>query len=253
MGAIYMNGICFGMSETDINGTGDKFQPVIYSTEEREIGVWTNGKPLYQKTMRCTAGTSIGPNDWATIPWDDEPSDIDFLVTGQNHQGDVPNSYATIRAAYTGGHVKIAAIYSSTFGANAQFTIWYTKTTDQPGSGTWTPQGVPAVHYSEDEHVVGTWIDGSTLYEKTINVGTISTSTTVAHGINNLDIIIDYSGFGKYAGTNKTIIPFQNPASGYGLGINTYDETNLVLAKSSSLGSNVSDCYITIRYTKSSS
>ena len=28
----------------------DKIQPVIYSTEEREIGVWTDGKPLYQKT-----------------------------------------------------------------------------------------------------------------------------------------------------------------------------------------------------------
>ena len=31
--------------------THSKFQPVIYSTEEREIGVWTDRKPLYQKTI----------------------------------------------------------------------------------------------------------------------------------------------------------------------------------------------------------
>jgi hypothetical protein len=105
-------------------------------------------------------------------------------------------------------------------------------------------------NYSTTEQVVGTWIDGSTVYEKTINVGTITTNTTVAHGIDNLDTIIDYSGFGKYAGTDKTVMPFQNPASGYGFGINTYDGTNLVVAKASSLGSNMSDCYITLRYTK---
>ena len=37
---------------TDITGgNDDRFQPVIYSEDEREIGVWTNGKPLYEKTF----------------------------------------------------------------------------------------------------------------------------------------------------------------------------------------------------------
>ena len=36
---------------TDANGDGSQFQPVIFSTTEREIGVWTNGKPLYEKTI----------------------------------------------------------------------------------------------------------------------------------------------------------------------------------------------------------
>lgn len=112
--------------------------------------------------------------------------------------------------------------------------------------------GASGHNYSTTEQIIGTWIDGSNVYEKTINVGTITTNTTVAHGINNLDTIIDYSGFGKYAGTDKTVMPFQNPASSYGFGINTYDGTNLVLAKASSLGSNMSDCYITLRYTKTS-
>lgn len=153
---------------TDItSGSDDRFQPAIYSGQEREIGVWTNGKPLYQKTLTCTADTSISPNDWSTIPWDEEPENIEHLVTGQNHQGDVPNSYATPRVAYTGGHLKMAALYSSTFSAGDRFTVWYTKTTDTAGSGTWTPQGVPAIHYSENEVVVGTWINGKTLYGRT--------------------------------------------------------------------------------------
>ena len=37
---------------TDItSGSDDRFQPVIYSEEEREIGVYTDGKPLYEKTI----------------------------------------------------------------------------------------------------------------------------------------------------------------------------------------------------------
>lgn len=39
-----------------VNGNiaGANVQPVIYSLEEREIGVWTDGKPLYQKTIQFT-------------------------------------------------------------------------------------------------------------------------------------------------------------------------------------------------------
>ena len=48
-------------------------------------------------------------------------------------------------------------------------TFQYTKTTDQPGSGTWTPEGQLAHHYSTSEKIVGIDTDGSTLYEKTFN------------------------------------------------------------------------------------
>ena len=33
-----------------VNGS-DGYPPLIYSTEEREVGVWIDGKPLYQKTI----------------------------------------------------------------------------------------------------------------------------------------------------------------------------------------------------------
>lgn len=153
-----------------------------------------------------------------------------------------PESIGVFWVYTSGTSIKIYRISSSSENA-----ITYTKVVGiKYGNGTKTFH-----NYSMAEQVVGTWIDGSTIYEKTLNVGTISTETTVAHGIDNLDTIIDYSGFGKYAGTDKAVIPFQNPASGYGFGINAYNGTNLIVARSSFLGSNISDCYITLRYTKS--
>lgn len=117
MGMIIQNGKVFA--------TGEEYQ--VYSTEEHIVGEWIDGKTLYEITLINTTATAIGPNDWATIPWSNEPTDIEALIGGENHQGDIPNSYATVRVAYTGGHVKMAALYSGTFGANASFTIRYTK------------------------------------------------------------------------------------------------------------------------------
>ena len=45
-------------------------------------------------------------------------------------------------------------------------TIWYTKNSDVPGSGSYNTFGELMHHYSTEEKVVGTWVDGNTLYEK---------------------------------------------------------------------------------------
>lgn len=249
---------------TDVNGDGQSFQPVIYSEEEREIGVWTDGKPLYEKTVH------ISDLDYTTAATYKELcilSNVDNIVnisgkltnSAQTVQYSIPyisSKFATVvfENSAVHGNVNALLFYSDDIWADAMLyvTIRYTKTTDAPGSGKWTPQGIPAVHYSTEEQVIGTWVDGSTLYQKTINVGTISSDTIVAHGIANLDTIIDYSGFGVYGSADKAVMPFQNPANSTGFGLNYYDATNLYLKKSSGLGSNFSGCYLTIRYTKTS-
>ena len=50
--------------------------------------------------------------------------------------------------------------------------------------------------YSTDEHVVGKWIDGSDIYEKTINTGAMPNTTTkdVAHNITDLGKVIEIKG-----------------------------------------------------------
>jgi hypothetical protein len=80
-------------------------------------------------------------------------------------------------------------------------TIRYTKSTDTPGSGTWTTYGSYAHHYSTDEHVIGIWIDGKPLYERIFNLTsgiTIGDYTNIAldtttNKIKNLDGYIERS------------------------------------------------------------
>lgn len=110
--------------------------------------------------------------------------------------------------------------------------------------------GSSSHNYSTNEQVIGTWIDGSTVYEKTLNVGTISVTTTVAHGITNLNRIIEYSGFGDYAGANPSIMPYQGINPFYAFGMVGYDSTIITLARSSNLSSNYTNAFVILRYTK---
>ena len=182
-GLFVVNDICY----TAALGNA-KISPVIYSEEEREIGVWTDGKPLYEKTIHPTS-LSSGLNSinhnisnfgmlvdfkgvctfnnqdtWLVIPYVSDSSQ--YYIYASN----VTTSSFVI--GFGGGFTAID---------NCYVTLRYTKSTDTAGSGTWTPQGIPAVHYSEEEQVVGTWIDGSTIYEKTY-------TATMASGATSCDI-----------------------------------------------------------------
>ena len=147
---------------------GDFYNPVIYSTEEREVGVWTDGKPLYQKTCQIASNTSVGA--WTTVTLTSPISNPENIIKAEFNDGS-PSGYGQktylFRADNENVQIKTTDGSSTTFNAGWHFTLWYTKTTDVAGSGSWTPQGVPAVHYSTNEHIIGTWND-ETLYENTI-------------------------------------------------------------------------------------
>lgn len=51
--------------------------------------------------------------------------------------------------------------------------------------------------YSYEERLVGTWVDGKPLYEKTVDFGTLpnATSKEVPHGIENVDVIWVHDGY----------------------------------------------------------
>lgn len=198
--------------------THSKFQPVIYSEEEREIGVWTDGKPLYQKTVYIDKTEIIG-GSFVSLPHGIE--NIDMVINAEAFAGQGLNSefpYFMPNRLYgsesTTIQQNIIFVYEGCNTTNLRFTIgstWttepyaiqyiyatikYTKTTDTPGSGTWTPQGVPTHHYSTDEQIIGTWVDGSTLYEKTFDLGSnvdISNAQWTSSGITilNLNKIIE--------------------------------------------------------------
>lgn len=105
--------------------------------------------------------------------------------------------------------------------------------------------------YSTEEKIVGEWIDGSTLYEKTLEIASISADgdNLIPHGITGLANLIGYSGYCTYAGEDQLNIPYLAGSSF--ITINTWNSTNLVFRKSN-LSYSATNVKVTIRYTKSS-
>ena len=142
----------------------------LYSEDEQIVGRWIDGKPLYQKTVSCGALPNNGEKD---IPHN--ISNIDVIVSkkgvGIFSSGatiSLPVVYEKANDSFNtkfmvdktnisflnnGDRSKISTTY---------VTIQYTKTTDEAiaiGSDT---------DYSTTEKIIGTWIDGKPLYQKTI-------------------------------------------------------------------------------------
>ena len=103
--------------------------------------------------------------------------------------------------------------------------------------------------YSTAETMVGYWIDGKPLYQKTINFGSLPNATekSIAHGVSNVDTIWLYDGFTNN-GTIKAPISFANSYSSDVCYV-FYIKSNYIICRT---GYNYSDysAYVTIRYTK---
>ena len=101
--------------------------------------------------------------------------------------------------------------------------------------------------YSTEEQVIGTWVDGSTVYEKTVNFGSLPNNTTkqVAHGIANVNKIWIFDGF-VTSGTTQ----YQLDHAAYGIYCWTInvDSTNIEIETESDRSA--LSAYVTLRYTK---
>lgn len=240
---------------TDVNGDGESFQPIIYSENEREVGVWTDGKPLYEKTVTFT-GTFYGNVTIGNISLQNVETLLIKMCSGHaidstwkslSYSHSDANNNVGIFIRSNGDIEMIAGSAVTTEYAydKISLTIQYTKSTDAAGSGTWTPQGVPAVHYSTDEQIVGTWIDGGTIYQKTysgLSLNCDNANTWYSIGVNwgNIDKIISSHIIDQYgqsiAGTVGNIT------------VSSEKEIALNLAMNNKT---IED--VTIRYTKSTS
>ena len=172
---------------TDAAGTGPTpgniiYLPAIYSEEEHEVGVWLDGKPLYQRTIQGNSQITTAGNE---VQIAHNISDIDKVIdfwgglsfttsgTYQQNRNQDPLYFAPYQVDTTYTRWKIGSTWAGSSGTSSRYriTIQYTKTTDQPGSGTWTPEGQFSHHYSLSEQIIGTWVDGNTLYEISVPTG----------------------------------------------------------------------------------
>ena len=199
--------ITFNQTYTQSNGSyavygllrgseGGVYLPACYSSAERQVGVFTDGKPIYQKTISC--GTL--PNN-ATKNVAHNISNLDVVVNAFGfakstvNQTPIPFVNNTTVGSQVAMFIDDTNITLRTSDDRSIYsgyvTLQYTKTTDTAGGGIWTPSGGEAHHYSTDEQVVGTWTDGSTVYEKTF-LWTTAMSVTVNGSWYNTNVDISY-------------------------------------------------------------
>lgn len=230
--------------------TGLKFcgtlAPMIYSTEEREVGVWVDDKPLYQKSYLLSTPIEISSGGVDVSSYIDNYQDIECFVRGQASYTDTayPKQGADIWIGYDSSTLKVYC--SEGCWANV-ITLLYTKTSDVAGSGSYGSLGVPMEHYDDTERVVGTWF-GETLY-KVSKMGTFSSGTLTALTLSdNIDTLVSYEAAIYYPTTNQWLhIPYAE--SGDYIYLITTD--NLVKIVSSSGMSAYTKFTLTIKYTKS--
>lgn len=113
---------------------------------------------------------------------------------------------------------------------------------------------VGGINYSTTEQVIGTWIDGKPIYQKTfytadLNYSTVKTNINVG-SISGIDMVVSLTGI--LANASKTAryqVPFPTPSSGNLTNIN-YDYTNNCIYFSSTTTWSDGELYVTMQYTK---
>lgn len=174
----------------------------LYSTEEKMIGQWVDGKPLYQKTVLASFATTITEGTETSNITSSGLSNIDVafiseIFVNNSTWGSIinpndmwsanssPVSVVRCQLKNTNGTLTIETISNRNVysGKNAYVTIKYTKSTDSAISIG------DANDYSTEEKIIGTWIDGKPLYQKTLT-GSYGQNTNFDLNITNADKVI---------------------------------------------------------------
>lgn len=237
-----------GFVITSIYGinTGTILAPMIYSTEEREVGVWVDDKPLYAKTISFTAPSGSGNHSIMDVSGLDIDSLVD--VAGKGYYQDYLYTFPT-RTAFLSieqDYLKFNVSNDNWGGYAMDVTLFYTKTTDVAGSGSYGSLGIPMEHYDNTERVVGTYF-GDTLYAKSYDVDNPSSNASIITEDFSDKVITDITAIGIRS-SDGAIIPLQFTTTNNWMRVyagtiysGVYLESNIAL----------SNIKITIKYTKS--
>lgn len=220
----------------------------LYSTEEKMIGQWIDGKPLYQKVF-SVVDTGNSSTHTITIPSTLNIESVVYFKAEKVCEGygiSIPytesNHVITVSKPVTSGDIVFTKDTATVWSGTYYLTMKYTKTTDSAisiGSDT---------DYSTEEKIIGTWIDGSPVYQKVVyntTLGTIPNNSWVQYcTITNLKAVISFSLI--RASSDGT------PSNGVFNDISGSTDGNSVkcIARASTLTLDNSKSYAIIQYTK---
>jgi hypothetical protein len=105
------------------------------------------------------------------------------------------------------------------------------------------------INYSLEEQVIGTWLDGKPLYQKTVYVEGLPNSSIVnyEHNIENVDLIYTINSFAVYEDGSTGALPMVNTIANYMVGL-WINKTSIEMATSADRSG--LSAYITVQYTK---
>lgn len=183
----------------------------LYSTNEHMIGQWVDGKPLYRYVYRdIWVRDTNQTRHWTTIiSSEDLPDNIENVIKIESSVPTVTMDYLNntvsgilSQVGYRSGAITglvAGDTWISRAGENGYWfptlIITYTKTTDSAiaiGSDT---------DYSTEEKIIGTWIDGKPIYQRTFEIQSFTanpdyTQVLISSGV--VDKIIGQNGYYDY-------------------------------------------------------
>ena len=234
-------------------GTNGIYSPVIYSDNERVIGVWRDNKPLYAKTWVLTVPSATGTYSFnEATPNLENVVHTEYSLWGLGERSSTPwYTPATILfSEQTASYIEFYFESSNYAGRKIYFTSYYTKTTDNAGSGNWNTDGVPTHHYSTSEQVIGTWYNGKPIYQKVLTPTVGAGYNSLAHGISDLDECIKIWGTCKYNNRAEWLsLPYVSTALNYEITLGNVTASNYILEAGAGFTS-FEDVRIVIEYTK---
>ena len=232
----------------------------VYDEKERIIGTYF-GKPLYQKVISTgpfnIAASSIEAS-WQRLvasPTNAEELVLARFININNTLYQTQQSFAFNMHTVDPGYISVVNLRDNTLVANdARLLLQYTKSTDVAAASYFATVN----DYSTEETVVGKWIDGSPLYQKTYT-GTLPNTNVVKDNLFsiadlNMDKLIDIeatayqhtSGEGEFTYTNN----FHNESVEFSIWRRQDNYIGIHLMSDSLHGR---PYVVTIRYTKVSS
>lgn len=226
-----------------------------YLEEEQLTGKrWVDGKPIYQNIYRIDSSISSATNIYSKIT---NLSEIDNIInalgirTTDNPNGGSKTPCCIPVEAWIESSSSFK-VYSNTLWNSVPYLILqYTKKTDTSSSPIKPIQIEKKHNYSTNEKVIGTWINGKPLYEKTWYVENLPTGSLEYFSNVIVEDAEDYfieNVFGKNSGSYQGV-GITNNNNIYDTCITSLNLTNgrwwLIRG-----GSSTSSIYITMRYTK---
>ena len=154
----------------------------LYSTDEKMIGQWIDGKPIYQKVVQTTI-PSVGGD--STVSITSLSAENIILVRGIESNFDTAPAFNQYMSGGESGgfgsRIQVFTTTSTLYVRNIGYTnsvghaiyviLQYTKTTDSAISIG------DDIDYSTEEKIVGTWIDSKPIYQRTWT-GTITSNVS---------------------------------------------------------------------------